>query len=146
MKKIIPGLLFITSGCSQLTKDLLKDPEVKIVDVQLQKLDAQSVTVDLKLNVNNPNPIPLKLSSIGYSLKFSGEQVTEGQIDQGVDVPASGANDVTVPLTFKYNALGNLLTGLFKKTLSKEYELTGSAKVGLFSIPFNKKGQIEFKK
>ena len=30
--------------------------------------------------------------------------------------------------------------------LSKDYEVHGSAKLGLFSIPFSKKGEVEFNK
>ncbi len=138
-------ILFFT-GCASLTRDLLKDPEVKILAFTVSNITAESVSVNVKLNVNNPNPIPLRLDQVGYNLKLSGQQVTEGTFDQGVDIPANGANDVVIPLTFKFNAIGSLIDSFLKKTITKEYEITGSAKLGLFSIPFNKKGEINLKK
>ena len=72
--------------------------------------------------------------------------MAEGVFDQGVDIPASGANDVVIPLTFKYNAVESLVNSFLKKTITKDYELSGTAKVGFFSIPFNQKGEINFKK
>jgi LEA14-like dessication related protein len=144
--KIFLVLLLLITGCASLTQDLLKDPEVKILDFAVTNINAESVSVNLKLNVNNPNPIPLKLGQVGYNLKLSGLQVTEGVFDQGIDIPATGANDVNIPLTFKYDAVGSLINSFLKKTITKDYELTGSAKVGFFSIPFNKKGEINFKK
>jgi LEA14-like dessication related protein len=149
--KLFSNILFMAvvillSGCAQLTKELLKDPEVKILDFSVSNITAESVSVNLKLNVNNPNPIPLKLGQVGYNLKLSGQQVTEGVFDKGIDIPASGANDVVIPLTFKYNAVESLVNSFLKKTLTKDYELSGTAKMGFFSIPFNKKGEINFKK
>ncbi len=149
--KFVSSLLFasviiLLSGCANLTKDLLKDPEVKILDLVVSNISAESVTVNLKLNVNNPNPIPLKLGQVGYNLKLSGQQVTEGLFDQGIDIPASGANDVVIPLTFKYNAVESLVNSFLKKKMTKDYELSGTAKMGFFSVPFSKKGEINFKK
>jgi LEA14-like dessication related protein len=142
---MLAAVLFF-SGCAQLSKDLLKDPEVKILDLTVSNISAQSISVNVKLNVNNPNPVPLALSQIGYNLKFSGFQVTEGVFDKGIDIPANGANDVVIPLTFKYNTLEGLVSSFLKKTITKDYELTGSAKVGFFSIPFSSKGEINLKK
>lgn len=147
IKKIsLVAILLLTASCAQLTKDLLKDPEVNIIDFKLTGLSAEDISMDLNLNVKNPNPIPLKLDSVTYSLNFSGQQVTEGTFDKGLSVPATGESVVTVPLKFKFNSVGNLLSGLINRNLKKDYELTGSAKLGLFSIPFNKKGEVNLAK
>ena len=137
---------FFGFGCSSLTENLLKDPEVNIVDFKLTGLSTTDVSMDLNLNVKNPNPIPLKLDAVTYALNFSGEKVTEGTFDKGISVPASGESQVTVPLKFKFNSVGNLLSGLINKSLSRQYELTGSAKLGMFSIPFEKKGEVNLNK
>ena len=142
---VLTAVLFFTS-CAQLSKDILKDPEVKISDLAVANISAESISINLKMNVNNPNPIPLKLGQVGYNLKLSGMQVTEGVFDQGIDIPANGANDVVIPLTFKYNAVESIVNSFLKKTMAKDYEFSGSAKVGFFSIPFNKKGEINLKK
>lgn len=145
--KISMVLAFLAlSSCANLSGSLLKDPEVNIANFKLTNITAQAVSMDLILDVNNPNPIPLNLDSVDYSLNFSGEKVTAGTMDQGVKIPASGKGQVTVPLTFAYNSVGSLLSGIMNRNFKKDYELTGTAKVGIFSIPFTKKGEVNLTK
>ncbi len=138
--------LLVFSSCANLTGSLLKDPEVSITNFKLTDITAKSVSMDLILDVSNPNPIPLNLDSVNYALHLSGEKVSEGTMDQGVKIPALGKGQVTVPVTFAYNSVGSLLSGLMNHSFKKEYELTGSAKVGIFSIPFTKKGEVNLTK
>lgn len=140
------AMVVVMSSCSSLTRDLLKDPEVKVIDFKLTNVTMEDVSVAVQMNIKNPNPVPLKLDAVSYSLKFSGEKVTEGVFDDGISVPASGENNVTVPFKFKYNSLGSLVTSLLNNTFTREYELDGSAKLGFFSIPFSQKGEVKFNK
>lgn len=141
----LTAVLALTS-CSSLTKEILKDPEVKVIDFKVTNVTLEDVAIAVQMNIKNPNPVPLKLDEVTYSLKFSGEKVTEGIFEDGVNVPASGENNVTVPFKFKYSSLGNLVTSLFNNTFTREYELDGSAKLGIFSVPFNQKGEVRFNK
>jgi LEA14-like dessication related protein len=136
----------VLSSCASLTQDLLKDPEVKVIDFKLTNVTLEDVSVAVKMNIKNPNAIPLKLDEVSYSLKFSGNDVTEGNFKEGVNIPASGQNDVTVPLKFKYSSVSNVISSLFNNTFSKDYEIAGTAKLGIFLIPFNKKGEVKFTK
>jgi LEA14-like dessication related protein len=138
------GITFI--GCADLTKNLVKDPEIKILDLSVMQISGQEIDLNLKLNVNNPNPMELKIGKIAYGLNLSGKPVTEGIFDKGIAVPANGAHDVIVPLKFKYDAIGNLITSFLSKTLTKDYELKGTVDVGWFSIPFTQKGEIKLGK
>ncbi|WP_374075710.1 LEA type 2 family protein [Bdellovibrio bacteriovorus] len=147
MKKSIYFLIFVLTvmvSCSSLTKNLLKDPEVSVVGLNVSEVTGQDALVNVKLNVKNPNPVPLRLGKVTYSLTVSGQDVTEGEFKDGIDIPSQGENAVVIPLRFKYNTVGNLVSGILKGTLSKEYELKGSAQMGLFSIPFTQKGELEF--
>lgn len=98
------------------------------------------------MNVKNPNSVALSLDKVAYELNFSGEKVTEGVFSDGLNVPALGESSVTIPFNFKFNSIGNILTGIINKTLTKEYELKGHAKLGIFSVPFSKKGEVNLKK
>lgn len=147
MKKSIYFLIFVVTvmvSCSSLTKNLLKDPEVSVVGLNVSEVTGQDALVNVKLNVKNPNPVPLRLGTVTYALTVSGQDVTEGVFKNGIDIPSQGENVVVIPLRFKYNTVGNLVSGILKGTLTKEYELKGSAQMGLFSIPFTQKGELEF--
>ena len=133
------------SACSSLGP-ILKDPEVKVTDLKLLGVTAQGVDIDVGLNVKNPNPLPLNLDSVDYALSLSGEKVTEGTFDKGIKIPANGEGVVRIPLKFQFKSVGNLLSGLFNRSFKKDYELAGSVKLGIFSIPFVKKGEIDLNK
>ena len=126
-------------SCSTLT---LKDPEVKIAAIEVANISPKDMTLNLKLRIDNPNTVPLKLDKVTYALKFSGQDVTSGMIDQSIQIPANGTGDIVVPLRFQYNMIDNLVSSFMKKSLSKDYELKGSAQLGILSIPFSKKGEI----
>lgn len=136
----------VLSSCASLTKDLIKDPEVKVIDFSVTNVTLEDVSIAVKMNIKNPNPIPLNLDQVTYALKFSGKDVTEGTFSEGIKVPASGENNVTVPLKFKYSSLNSLVSSLFNNTFTKEYEINGSAKLGIFNIPFSEKGEVKFNK
>ena len=133
------------SACSSLGP-LLKDPEVKVLDLKMLGITAQGVDIDVGLNVKNPNPLPLNLDSVDYALSLSGEKVTEGTFEKGINIPANGEGVVRIPLKFQFQSVGNLLSGFINRSFKKDYELTGSVKLGIFSIPFVKKGEIDLNK
>lgn len=150
--RIFTTVLLLTAGwlsmsaCSSLTEGLLKDPEVKVSDFKLAGIDSSGVSIDLGLNVKNPNALPLKLDEVEYALKVSGEQVTEGVFDKGISIPANGEGAVRIPLKFQFKSVGNLLSGIINRSFKKDYELNGAVKLGIFSIPFSQKGEIDINK
>ena len=150
--KIVFSVLLLTAGwfsmsaCSSLSKGLLKDPEVKVSDFKLVGIDSKGVHIDLGLNIKNPNALPLNLDEIEYALKVSGEQVTKGVFEKGISIPANGAGAVKVPLHFQFQSVGNLLSGIINRSFKKDYELNGTVKLGIFSIPFAQKGEIDINK
>lgn len=133
------------SACSTMN-GLVKDPEVRVADFKLAGINSEGVNIDLGLNVKNPNRVPLQLDEVEYALNIAGEKVTEGVFDKGVNIPALGEGTVFIPLKFNFKSVGNLLSGFMNRSFVKDYELTGSAKLGMFSIPFTQKGTIDLNK
>ncbi len=147
MKILILVLALILSSCSTLEKSMhLKDPEVVVTDFAVTDVTMEDVAVNLLLNIKNPNNVALKLDQISYALNFSGNPVTTGIMDKGLNIPAAGEGNLIIPLKFKHSSLGNVLSSIMKNTYSKDYELNGTAKIGIFSIPFSKKGEVQFNK
>lgn len=143
MKLIIVILFtFGLTGCESLTKSFLKDPEVNVVEVKVVNINMSDISFAVTLNVKNPNGLELSLGKVTYELNLSGETVTEGTFSEGFKVPAFGQNNVIVPLKFKFKSVGNILSGIINRSFTKEYELKGTAQLGIFSIPFSKKGKV----
>lgn len=150
MKSVALKVILVFSGllmaaCSTMS-GLVKDPEVRVAEFKLAGINSEGVNIDLGVNVKNPNQVPLKLDEIEYALNIAGEKVTEGVFDKGVNIPAMGEGTVFIPLKFNFTSVGNLLSGFMNRSFVKDYELTGSAKLGIFSIPFNQKGTIDLNK
>jgi LEA14-like dessication related protein len=141
---LLTGWLMM-SACSSLN-GIVKDPVVHVTEFKLANVSSEGVSIDLGLNVQNPNSVPLKLDAVNYALNVAGEKVTEGTFDKGVNIPAGGEGTVYIPLKFQFTSVGNLLSGLMDRSLTKDYELTGSAKLGFISVPFVQKGTINLNK
>ena len=137
------GLL---TGCESLTKSFLQDPEVTVMGVDVTDISLSDISLLVNMNVKNPNSIPLKLDRVTYQFNLSGNTVTEGTMTDGLQVPAAGENNLKLPLKFKFSSVSGILQGLMKNSFTKEYELKGSAQLGIFSIPFSKRGEVQLKK
>lgn len=142
---IVSIIFLLSTACASLTRELLKDPTVTVKSVKVSKFSMKDISVDLEMMVENPNAIPLSLDQISYVLNFSGEKVTSGTFDKGIEIPANGANTIVVPLNFNFEDLGNLLVNALNKSLSKEYDLSGTVKLGILSVPYSKKGTLKLK-
>lgn len=139
-------VLGFLTGCESLTKSFLKDPEVTVLNVDVTDITLSEISLSVNMNVKNPNSIPLKLDRVTYQFNVSGNTVTEGSMTEGLQVPAAGENNLRLPLKFKFSTVSGILQGLMQKSLTKDYELKGSAQLGIFSIPFSKRGEIQLKK
>lgn len=137
------GLL---TGCESLTKNFLKDPEVTVLNVDVTDITLSEISLAINMNVKNPNSIPLKLDSVSYQFNISGNTVTEGTMNEGLQIPAAGENTLRLPLKFKFSTVSGILQGLMQNSFTREYELKGSAQLGIFSIPFSKRGEVQLKK
>jgi LEA14-like dessication related protein len=146
MKSIYLVFLICFTSCAQLTQSLLKDPEVKFLNTEVAKVTAEDISLNIKLNISNPNAVPLNVGKIKYQFSFSESSVTEGVFDKGINVPATGNSDVVVPLTVKFNSIGNLIQKFLKKTVTEDYQIKGTVDLGFISIPFSKQGKIDIKK
>lgn len=138
--------VFLLSGCESLTKGLLKDPEVTILNVDVTAISFSDISLSVKMNIRNPNVVALNLDRVTYELNVSGDNVTEGTLNEGIKIPASGQSNLTIPMKFKLTSVANALQGMLDGSFTKQYELKGHAQFGIFSIPFSKKGEVHLKR
>ena len=88
------GLVVVLAGlaaCESIPENLIKQPEVKLHEVEVQGLGFNAQTFLLTFDINNPNPFPLPVNHVSYGLKLDGQQFASGQTPGEVSVPASGA-------------------------------------------------------
>jgi LEA14-like dessication related protein len=145
MKKIVclVSLVLLTS-CSLLTV-MSEKPEVEVVGVSVKDIGLSGGTLMVDLNIKNPNNNTIQLDSIGYSMSINENPIANGDMKDGVKLLANEEKVVAIPVKFAYQDIANGLTSILK-TQKLDYDFSGSAKVGVFNIPFRKKGQLDTKK
>lgn len=138
------GLLLMAAGCQTL-KTLIKTPTVTFDNVSLKEATLFQSTLEITYNISNPNPVGLKLNDVSYRLVIDGKTVAEGSQPQGVMLPGNGSEKTTLPFTVSYMESVESVVDLFKKD-SLPYEVSGSFKIGVFTIPYSYKDTLALPK
>jgi LEA14-like dessication related protein len=143
-------VLLASSGCASVVGDTqlggaLKrfTPSVSFKTLTIRKIDFRQAEVDFVFSVQNPNPIEVKLASFRYGLAFEGQQVLSGSDPDGLSLKASGASEITLPMTLVYEDVYKLV----KTTKGKDdvgFSLTGDfgfkTPIGPVKVPYESTG------
>ena len=136
------GAALVAAGaCTSLTK-IKKAPAVRLETVAMGAPDAQGALVIFGVAVENPNSVPLEVDSVEYSLEIDGKQVGSGSIDARSTVPALGKATLQVPVHVRLEELLQSVFG-FLQSGSRHYRVKGTARIGLFRLPFEKSGDVD---
>lgn len=144
MKIILIIATLFLSGCTVATM-LSEKPEVEVVGVSLTKMNFTGGTIAVECKIKNPNKNSIQLDSIGYKMSINDSPIASGDMNDGVGLKGLEEKIVMIPIDFSYQDVANGITSILKKQ-KLDYDLTGSAKVGMFTIPFSKKGNIDTSK
>jgi LEA14-like dessication related protein len=140
--RIVPLLAatLLLSACATL-KEQIREPEVAVQTLKLRNASLDSMQLDFILGIDNPNPLGIAVQGLSYNLKLDGKQLFDGRSNERVSVPANGSSQLTLPFTLDYEELlGGLGALRNKKTVG--YELSGKVDLGLFSLPYQKRGEF----
>ena len=132
-------VVFSLEGCASLQ---LAPPTVDLMNIDLNSPTFSDAILIFNLNVKNPNSTDVKIDQLNYSVKLNKKPFTSGTLNQLVTLPAKSAAKVAVPVPIKYSDLSESVTGLIQSG-STPYEISGTVKMGLISIPFKEKGDLK---
>jgi LEA14-like dessication related protein len=121
------------SSCAKIgsLEDLGLDafmPTVQFKRLKVTDLDFKRIDTDFVFSIENPNPIKVKLSSFSYDLDLAGNDLINGNQQDGLALEARGESKLVFPV-------GVVFADLF--------QLVGDLK-GKDSVPFAFKGKIGF--
>ncbi len=134
----------VISGCSTLAQKFNPDPPVvRLVGIELVKMEVLQQTFKLTLNLQNPNDFALPITGMQFSAAINDEDFASGVSNQGVDLPALGEANMEVQVR---SGLMQIIQNLNKLGSAKslDYILKGSVKVAgvPVKIPFSEKGTL----
>lgn len=148
-KNVLVFLVLLFIGGCQSIKDLansIQKPTLSINDVRIESFDFQEMQLVYDVKVNNPNAASLKMLGYDYSLDINGNSFLQGEQTTGIDIKASDASIIEVPVAVNFQELFRTVKGVaqqdessysFLSTLVFELPVLGQTE-----IPVSKKGNI----
>lgn len=137
------AIIFTGGGCSLFSKKPLKEPKVKLADVDVTNAGADAATLLFGFNVHNPNDFPLKADAVEYEIHVGEKPLSSGTIDEALEVPANADKVLSLPIRLKYADVFRSVSDLLGKGATS-YRLKGKAKFGFLRIPFDEAGELKF--
>lgn len=139
---LIPFFLMLNTGCSLLEK-AIDPPKVEFQQARVEDVGLTKATVLFDLKILNPNPIDIKVDSVDYKLRLNDKDVAEGIVNKTTVLPAQKSAALSIPVEVEYRRfMDSLLSALQKPDAN--YLIQGKARIGPFSVPFERKGILKF--
>jgi LEA14-like dessication related protein len=141
-------LIVLVAGASacawlQAAESGFKKPDVAYKGASLSDVSLSGATLSVVTRVDNPNPVALALADVDYRLSIEGRPVAAGKPPDGLEIPANGAADVTLPASFKFTDLGQAVSTLLEKG-SAGYKAEGTVglktPIGVVHVPLSHEG------
>ncbi len=146
--KLLLLLMMLTasamSGCSTLVSKLKPEPPiVKLVGIEVVKVEVLQQTFKLTLNLQNPNDFALPIRGLQFSAAINDEDFASGISNKGVNLEPMGEANMEVEVR---SGLMQIIKNFSKLGSAKslDYTLKGKIKVdGIpVKIPFNESGTL----
>jgi LEA14-like dessication related protein len=144
--RLLLGLAALATSCAtleQLAAGAFQKPTLAYKSAALADVSLSGATLNLVTTVNNPNSVGLSLADLDYRLSVDGHPVATGKPPEGLEIPANGSADVTLPATIQFADLGQAVaTVLAKGSAGYKAEGTVGVKtpVGVVRLPLSHQG------
>jgi LEA14-like dessication related protein len=143
--RLLVVLAACASACAwlQAAESGFQKPTVAYRSASLTDVTLSGATLNVVTTVDNPNAVGLALADVDYRLSIDGHPVATGRPPEGLEIPAKGTADVTLPASFKFTDLGQAAaTVLAKGSAGYKAEGTVGVKtpVGVVHVPLAHEG------
>ncbi len=137
---LLTGLLFLSS-CALM---FFKEPELKVENVEIEKVDSKDLIVNVKLHVKNQNSFALEISQIDYQIIINESAVAESSVVKKYEIPKEGETTLIIPVKFSTTDLiGSALEILISKKFN--YKMAGVIRHKGMRVPFSSEGDLSKK-
>ena len=133
MKHFLWSLLCLSLvvGCMPVE---VKEPEVSVRQIEVERFDLSQAKLNVHLNVFNPNDYAIKIKSIDYHFAINGVTLVENELGPIPELAANVTSQVSIPVRLSlFDAIKVGKSLLKQKTHS--YQLYGSMRVNNLPIP-----------
>ncbi|MGZ6139448.1 MAG: LEA type 2 family protein [Myxococcaceae bacterium] len=143
--RLLLVLAAVATSCATLEQlaAAFQKPTLAYKSAALADVSLSGATLNLVTTVSNPNAVGLSLADLDYRLSVDGHPVATGKPPEGLEIPAHGSADVTLPATFQFADLGQAVaTVLARGSAGYKAEGTVGVKtpVGVVRLPLSHEG------
>lgn len=143
---VLLSLLAGLNGCSTWMTGDFKDPEVRLVKVEVIKAKLLEQQFMLRFSINNPNDVSLPVRGLNYSVYLGNIKLAEGESDVWFTVPANGTQNFKIPVrTNLWRHVRQIVKMLESPDEPIHYSFSGDVKTGLLfgrSVHLKRDGEI----
>lgn len=140
------GLFSSIGGCSTWTSGGFKDPDVRLVKVEVIRAKLLEQQFVLRFRIDNPNGMSLPVRGLEYRVHLNEVELAEGETNTWFTVPAYGHHVFDVPVrTNLWRHLRQIVKLLERPEEPIHYRLEGQVKTGLLfgrSVHMSRNGEI----
>lgn len=135
------------SACASLSKDLVRAPQLQLLDVQVLGLGFKGQTFMLSFDVANPNPFPLPVRNVAYGVRLDGQRFASGETSSEFTVPANGDARFSISVDLDLLTTAPQLLSIVRHGVSREipYQIEGRLGVDIPltpSLKYENRGNI----
>jgi len=137
---LIVSILMMMSGCAVI-QEFVQKPQISFEGLSLKNMSLSEGDMVFRLRVTNPNPMGATLRNVSYNLKINDREFLKDVLEQNITLAAGGSSMVEVPLTINYlNFFESVRDFIGSDKIV--YDLSGSAGIGPFDIPYHTNGDF----
>jgi LEA14-like dessication related protein len=124
---------------------LIREPDLRILAINLVKHELINVILEVVLEVSNPNAFPLEFDHLAYDFYGEGKRWSRGQERKALLIPARGTEkgssngtaSTKIPVMLNFTEMDRRVFDLVEKLQVVNYRLAGTATVrtGLDFLP-----------
>ena len=139
-------VLLMASGCSTFSSDDTRDPDVKLLKVDVVKARLLKQDLKLRFRIDNPNDSNLWVRGLRYKVVLNDMLIADGEYSDWFIVKANGHKHFSVPIrTNLWEHLKDITRMLGKPNQPIHYRLEGTLKTGFLfgdSVRIGRDGDI----
>lgn len=131
----------------------LKIPEINLKGIKLNSIGFSGADLKFMIDIKNPNALSFITGNLNYDLEVNGKNWIKGKIDKAIKINKKAKQTVTIPVTLNFLEMGSAVYQMLSGDSKLQYHLKGKSDFSSdfkllksFSLPFDKKGNIDLTK
>ena len=136
------SILFLSACASMILPK--EKPKLKVESVDIQSISFTKAKLLVHCTVDNPNTDDIELDRVDYKIFINNMEVGQGVKTDELLIKAKSSSKMSIPVNLSLDKIYSSLDTILQNR-KLDYKLVGTAKIGIFSINFEKEDELKIK-